>query len=233
VHEAVKSYRKNVTIKDNAKCHAASNFLLRVDLKDFFQSIKAHDIVSHLHVQHPDWSEDDIDLFRQLVCRRGQLTIGAPSSPAISNAICYEMDLRLAEHAKQNKSTYTRYADDLFFSTDAPDVLRHFPDAIQAVLNGLPRPRSLLLNPEKTRHSSRRGRRRVTGLTLGSDGNVHLGRALKRTIRARIHTLKALDERERTALAGLIAYAQMIDPDFISALVLKYGPAKVQEACQR
>src|SRR5690606_41692709 len=105
-----------------------------------------------------------------------------------------------------------------------------FPALVQDVLDNLAFPSGLRLRREKTVHSSRRNRRQVTGLVLGSDGCVYLGRHLKRTIRARIYAFDGLRESDRASLARLLAYARSIDPDFINALILKYGYARVSEA---
>jgi RNA-directed DNA polymerase len=66
-------------------------------------------------------------------------------------------------------------------------------------------------------------KRRVTGIILGSDGRISVGRSIKWFIRHQIHQFHALSIEERTELAGYIAYAQSIDPDIINSLILKYG----------
>lgn len=233
VHDAVYSYRKGRSIKDNAQRHADSRYLLRLDIHDFFPSIKAEDIRSYISAGSSDWSPVDVDFFLSLVCRDDELTIGAPSSPALSNSVCYELDLQISRIARDHGVTYTRYADDLFLSCCAPHVLKSFPARVQGIFDGLAFPRGLQLHKRKTVHSSKKNRRQVTGVVLGSDGVVHLGRALKRTIRARIHKYSDLGESDRASLAGLLAYARSVDPDFINALILKYGHARVEEALRQ
>ena len=149
--------------------------------------------------------------------------MGAPTSPALSNAICFELDAQLTALAEELNATYTRYADDLFFSTNHRDVLGQVEARVSDILGALECPAGLRLREDKTRHSSRKGRRRVTGLILGSDGHVHLGRSRKRFIRRQIHRWDDLTPLERRQLAGLIAFAISIDADFANALILKYG----------
>ena len=67
----------------------------------------------------------------------------------------------------------------------------------------------------------------VTGIVLAPDGHALLGRDVKRKIRAQIHRVESLNNKQRQSLAGLIAYAIGIDPDFLNALILKYGIAKI------
>ena len=93
-------------------------------------------------------------------------------------------------------------------------------------------PAALAIKESKTRHSSRRGRRQVTGLVLRSDEAVGIGRKRKRYIRGLIHRFRSLPDLEKRRLAGLLAFARSIEPDFINALILKYGPERIGEVQQ-
>jgi RNA-directed DNA polymerase len=233
MHPAAMAYRKKKSIFDNASLHAGSNYLLRMDCKDFFPSITEADLrllVANRPTTFSTWRPDEIDLFCKLVCKNGRLTIGAPTSPALSNAVCYDMDMHLSEISKKLGVTYTRYADDLFFSTMEPNVLSALETTVATAIAGLTLPSGLTINSAKTRHSSKRGTRRVTGITLGSDGKPYLGRQLKRKIRAMIHSVDTLDPTKRSSLAGLIAYAGGFDPDFVNSLITKYGHSIVAKA---
>jgi RNA-directed DNA polymerase len=169
-------------------------------------------------------------VFVRLVCRNGALTIGAPTSPAIANAICHELDSDLEAVASAEGVTYTRYADDLYFSTNRRDVLGSFPAKVRNILDELDRPATLKLNSAKTHHSSKKHRREVTGLVLTTDGGVSVGRSRKRKIRAMIHQYDGLSDPERDELAGLIGFVQGIEPDFVNTLILKYGKQAVDQA---
>lgn len=204
-----------------------------MDLVDFFPSLSDQDIRRLFGSNKdifPEWSEEDTELFCQLVCRRGSLTIGAPSSPALSNALCWKMDVELASLAFKHRVSYSRYADDLFFSTSTKDILADIEKEVGKLLSRLEYPLNLNVNQEKTRHSSKRNRRRVTGITLGSDGSLSLGRALKRHIRTLVFRLESLTGEERKNLAGLLAYCKNVEPDFINRLIQKYKPEKVRQA---
>lgn len=234
VHGAATAYKPGARTWDNAVAHSESRFLLRMDFRSFFPSITKDDISRFLADRHDaffqSWGPEDETLFCELVCRNDKLTIGAPTSPGLSNALCYVLDERLLSTATHYGVKYTRYADDLFFSSNKPDVLKKVEAEVPAVCAGLTYPNSLAINASKTRHSSKKGRRRVTGLTLGSDGRVHVGRELKRSIRARIHKLESLSGEGRMSLAGSISYVIGMEPDFLNKLVLKYGLARVREA---
>lgn len=233
VHPAAMAYRKGKSILDNAAAHRHSNYLLRMDLSDFFSSIKDTDIDTYA-LTHPmqfsGWSADDIAVLKKIVFRFGSLTIGAPTSPNVANALCIDMDVQLFDACSKLQVTYTRYADDLFFSTTQANVLRKLEDEVSSIVDGLALPAALSLNIGKTRHSSKKGTRRVTGIVLGSDGETYIGRDLKRRIRAMLHTYETLTENEREKLKGLLGYATGLDPDFKNSLINKYGLGTVHQA---
>jgi RNA-directed DNA polymerase len=198
-----------------------------MDFLNFFPSIKRNDVLVYLTTRAPekakDWNSPDRDLFADLVCRDACLTIGSPTSPGLSNALCFDLDRKLAGLAQGNDAKYTRYADDLFFSTSIPDVLASIPNEVGKILEGIPLPSALQVNASKTRHSSKKGRRQVTGLVLSTANTVGIGRKRKRYIRSLIFKYDTLTDKEKSTLAGLLAFAKSIEPDFINALVLKYG----------
>jgi RNA-directed DNA polymerase len=161
-----------------------------MDFKDFFPSITQVDLAKYFAERanlFPGWTPGDIDIFCKLVCRRSVLTIGAPTSPALSNAICHDLDVDLHALCEKNRVTYTRYADDLFFSAVQPNTLPQIEKDVAVVISRLKFPTNLKINTAKTRYSSKRGARHVTGIVLGSDGRPHIGRNLKRKIRALVH----------------------------------------------
>lgn len=233
VHPAAMAYQANKSIFDNASLHAASRYLLRMDCKDFFPSITEDDLkllIAARPTTFSAWQPFEIELFCKLVCKNGRLPIGAPTSPALSNAVCYDMDSQLSEISTKLGVIYSRYADDLFFSAKLPNVLATLEPMVTTAVANLILPKRLTINSGKTRRSSKRGARRVTGITLGSDGKAYVGRHLKRRIRALIHHVDTLDKTSRASLAGLIAYASGFDPDFVNSLITKYGHSVVTRA---
>ncbi len=232
IHDAAFAYRRGRNILAHASVHQSSRYLLRMDFAEFFPSIKAIDVSNYLdgHPAGEPWESSDKQLFVDLVCRHGCLTIGAPTSPAISNALCFLLDSSLSELAARADVRYTRYADDLFFSTTKPGILSAIPEQVAATLRTLTIPTGLRLNEGKTRHSSRKRRRQVTGITLSSDGRAVLGRARKRFIRRQLHCFDLLDAAERGELRGLLAYAVSVDQQLFDELVLKYGQTRVLAA---
>lgn len=227
------AYMKGKNIADNATIHVSGHFLLRLDLSNFFPSITAEDIRNYLNT-HPGsvaaWSSGDRDFFISIVCRDDCLTIGAPTSPALSNAICFKLDSNLQQVASAKGMFYSRYADDLFFSSANPNQLGKIEGEVDQVLRALDCPSGLSLNRRKTHHSSKKGRRIVTGIILTSDGHVSVGRRRKREVRALLHKYEQLDLKQKRKLAGLLAFACDIEPDLVNSLILKYGADLVAKA---
>src|SRR5713226_4776036 len=121
IHQAAFAYRRGISIALHAAVHVSNNFLLKIDFRNFFPSIRSDDIEAALRrwkheVRHLHLSEEDIRFVRQVVCRKGRLTIGAPTSPAISNIVMREFDGYWSDQCSKKSITYTRYADDLCFS---------------------------------------------------------------------------------------------------------------------
>lgn len=90
---------------------------------------------------------------------------------------------------------YTRYTDDLFFSSKQKNVLEKIEREAARIVNVNKIPASLKINTSKTRHSSKRGAKRVTGIVLGSDGKPHVSRTTKRYVRSLVNAVDTLGER--------------------------------------
>jgi RNA-directed DNA polymerase len=235
VHEAAMAYEKNRGIVLNAARHRDAKFLLRMDFKEFFNSLLSSDIdemarkAKETNRLPTTWTDEDTDLLSTLVCRFGSLTIGAPTSPKISNSLCFEMDEQFAALAFRHGVVYTRYADDLFFSTRHPNILNRVEGEVAVIVSQLRHPGHLQLNLSKTRHVSKRRRRLVTGIVI-TDTGLSIGRKTKRRLRSQIFKLDRLTELERRSLSGWLAYAKSVEPDFINRLILKFGASQVRSA---
>ena len=234
VHESVYSYKRGVGIRDLAALHRNKSYLLRIDFKDFFPSIKGPDILHFLRLRANllpfRLSEKDIKTIRSIVCRADCLTIGAPSSPAITNAILYDFDALCFEKARAKKAIYSRYADDIYFSCNRKGVLEEIYNGFKNDLKRLKSPK-LKINERKTVFTSRKHTRIVTGLFLTSDKKISIGRTKKRYIRGMINRFiqGQLDEKELAYLRGFLAYVKGVEPVFLTRLRRKYGAKTIAE----
>lgn len=237
VHPSATAYAKHTNIRDNAAVHCKQNFLLRIDFKEFFTSIGGADVdvllAKNSGVFGSPLSGEDRHVIRQLVCRRDALSIGAPSSPIISNAVMFELDSRWYRHCRNLGVVYTRYADDIYCSTGEPEVLAVLLGEIRRDLAENESPR-LVINETKTTFVSRKRRKLVTGLVVTPEGRVSLGRKRKRYIRGLVckYIGNRLEESKRAYLRGFIAYAQSVDAAFVVGLIRKYG-GEVIDAIRR
>lgn len=228
IHDAVYSYRSGRGIKDLADLHVRNNYLLRVDFQDFFPSISGSDVTRLLstnkHRFPITFSAEDYQLITSFVCRDNQLTIGAPSSPIISNAIMYDFDAQWFEKSRQIGVTYARYADDLYFSTNVPNTLQDLLRDLQFDLQQRESPR-LRINESKTVFTSRKRRRAVTGLVLTSTNEISVGRVRKRYVKSLVYKFaqNILEEEKVAYLRGYLSYIQAVEPSFFKRLVEKYG----------
>jgi len=235
IHSAAMAYRRRRSISTNAAKHASNCFLLKLDFKNFFHSIKAEDLEVFLAGRkNSELSAEDILHLKKILFwnrrREGKLimSIGAPSSPMLSNILMYEFDKRVQTFCAKKKVTYTRYADDLTFSTNRPNVLREVEIQVTEICKRMEHPR-LRLNTEKTVHASRGGARRVTGLVLANDGQVSLGHDRKRLIRAQVHhfLVGRLSPDEAVKLRGMLAFVNSAEPSFIQNLRDHYGSSEI------
>lgn len=233
IHPNAVAYQQGSSVFKHASIHKAKRFMLKMDFEGFFDSIKKSDVERFIndnkHFFSDDWSKDDTDLLVKIVCFNGRLTMGAVSSPVVSNAICYELDHILNEFCLSKGVTYTRYADDMYFSTNEENVLKQIPPFLRSNLKNLKYPSKLWINRKKTLHMSKKNKMMVTGVTLTTDGGVSLGRDKKRMVKSLIFKWEALDEKKRLFLQGYLSYCKSVEPLFINRLCAKYSSELIDE----
>lgn len=229
VSECATAYRKGASIRKNAEAHVGSSFTIHLDFKDFFPSFSDENVVDFLS-KETELSQEDIGFCSSIVSRKGALTIGAPSSPAVTNALMYSFDAEVEKWCLSRRLVYTRYADDVNISAYEPGQLREVKDFIEAVSNRF-KFGSLQLNEQKTSYLSRKYRRSITGVILTPEGSLSIGRARKREIRHFVHLYKSgeLKDELRWKVGGLIAFANDVEPAFVLSLKDKYGSDTVEE----
>ena len=228
VHPAVYSYRNGRNILDHAKVHALNNFLLRIDFQDFFPSLTGEDIAYLLTVRKTilpfELSENDVATIVSFVCKDNRLTIGSPSSPILSNALLHDFDTYWFEEAMRRGATYSRYADDIYFSSSVPNVLKVVLDDLREDLRTRSHPR-LRINDDKTVFTSRKRKRLVTGLVLTPEHKISVGRSNKRIVKSLIYRFSRheLDPGNEGHLRGYLAYLNSVEPTFVQSLRRKFG----------
>ena len=233
----------------NAKQHTGKRFILNMDIEDFFNNIH-FGRVRGLFMNKPfNFSNEVATTIAKIVCYKKCLPQGAPTSPLISNMICYMMDKELNFIAKKNNCKYTRYADDITFSTDAesfPKKIAEIKDGkvylsdriIKNISGGCSN--GFKLNDQKTKLYKRYVRQEVTGIVVNKKLNVQ-SQYIKK-IRATLNNIskrgfidtykktfneEALNKKQANTrlfnyLAGKINYLKMVKGE-TDLLYLKYA----------
>ncbi len=237
VHKCATAYIRHRNIVNNAEIHSKNSFLLKMDFKDFFYSITEDDLA--IFFDEKFFFDGDIesrqDLINLLLCKvkgkeKLRLSIGAPSSPFISNVLLYNFDNEVYKLCEKLGIAYTRYADDLFFSTSEKNVLFKIINEVDEIISNLNYPANLEINSEKTVKTSKKFNRTITGLVISNDGTVNIGRNKKRKWRMKAYNLskkiKNLTEdnfseeirEEISSLKGYISFLSGIDRKFADDL---------------
>lgn len=99
--------------------HKNKRYILNIDLENFFNSFHFGRVMGYFNKnRYFNFDKKMSIIIAQLCCLNGALPQGAPTSPIISNLICRIFDYRILKITKKYKLNYTRYADDLTFSTN-------------------------------------------------------------------------------------------------------------------
>ena len=122
VHPCSYAYRKGKSIVDNARIHCDSQVLIKMDIRDFFPSVKSEKV--KFVFLKLGWNEEAANKLTELCSWKNGLPQGAPTSPALSNIILFELDKKLFSMARGFGARYSRYADDLTFSLKDDDAVR-------------------------------------------------------------------------------------------------------------
>ena len=230
VHESSYAYKVGTGIKDNAKVHSNTKYLLKMDFENFFPSIKPEIFFSTSEKLGLIYSEKDMMLLKNILFFKDKrtsplrLSIGAPSSPFVSNAIMYFFDKEIRNACEEIGIIYTRYADDLTFSTNNKNTLFDIPGLVVRILNNNFHG-EIKVNERKTVFTSKAHNRHVTGVTLTNDNKLSVGRNKKRLISSMVHRFvkNLLEEEDILRLQGLISFATYIEPMFYQRMCRKYG----------
>ena len=242
-HDAAMAFRPSKSIVDNARIHAGSSVIIRIDLKDFFPSIGFARVLQLFQSLGYNGGTATVlalictDSPRAKVVLDGltqwaalsprSLPQGAVTSPDLANLIAYNLDTRLSAYAEKSGWVYTRYADDLVISTKAekPNA-SGMVSAVTKICEG----EGFQVNNDKTRIMRNPRRQTVTGLVV-NDGKIRLSRKDLRRIRAFLHkcetqgleqTSKEIGKDAMSVAKGYFAYAFMVNPEVAIALTKKH-----------
>ena len=231
VHAAASAYEQGRSIKANADKHAGARRILKLDFRSFFPSIKPKDWEALVRrSQCIQISNDDLKIMSRLLFWGGgsvrpvKLSIGAPTSPRLSNLILYDLDCALSQFAAESGVSYTRYADDITLSGNQLDAILLVEKEARRLIK-VSRSPNLSFNEEKRGLYHRGQRQMVTGLILTPNGKVSIGRDRKRLVSSLLHKVKlGIATPAQIGMAkGYLAFAISAEAAFVNRMRHKYG----------
>jgi RNA-directed DNA polymerase len=213
-------------IVTHAERHLGCQWLMNIDLEDFFHQVTTADLADRL--ANPPFQFDDavVELLARLTSYKGRLPMGSPTSPVLSNLVFQPEDRSLETWAEANGWRYTRYADDLTFSSDSEITPVHFMQTIHLLEN-----HGYRVHPRKRRLCGPDDVKSVTRLVLAADAvqlpeDFHnelndLIEDLRRTTRVQ-HRMGEVEPpwlvKYRQRVQGMVGFAQHVlgdhDEDF-------------------
>lgn len=238
VHDKAMAYKKGSGIKQNAILHKDNSYLLKMDFNDFFNSITPELLFKTCFESKFNLSGAEEKLLTKSffwnktkkIGGKLVLSVGAPSSPFLSNVLMFVFDEYIEQYCVENKITYSRYADDLTFSCSEKNLLFHIPKLVKKQLEVM-FSNKITVNEFKTTFSSKAHNRHVTGVTINNLGELSIGRERKRFISSLIHrfTLKQLNSELAQYLQGLLSFAIDIEPSFRYRMEKKYSISTIDD----
>lgn len=216
-HEAM-AFIGGRSIVENACQHIEQNYVLNLDLKDFFTSITSGMVERGL-VQlgiPPLVSRDVSTICTYPMIENGiihnVLPQGSPTSPVLSNICANTLDTRLSGLAKRFHLTYTRYADDITFSSNH-NVYQsdgEFFKELYSIIEDC----HFKVNHDKTRLQKRGSRQEVTGIIVAEKPNVN--RKYLKNLRAAIHKIHFIEQptmHDINVVRGKLNFMRMVKGD--------------------
>lgn len=189
----VMGFVKGRGIRRNASFHLGKRLILNIDLQDYFPSINFGRIRGRLMAKPYNLTNEVATIIAKICTVDGVLPVGACTSPILANMVTSALDGALSSYAKQRGCIYTRYADDITFSTNRSvfpnSIVRRTHDVagVEAApeLNELILLHGFQINSQKTRLMTKHMRQEVCGVTCNERLNIR--RPFYREVRATLN----------------------------------------------
>jgi hypothetical protein len=173
--ESSTAYSEGCSIKEHVTKHINQEFLLKIDLKNFFPSITIDRVYKLFY--EAGYKSEIASIIANLLTLHGTLPQGAPSSPFISNVLAYKMDIKIKQYCNENNLIYTRYADDLVMSG------KNISSNIQAQLEKIIEKSGFNVNRKKVKlYDPENPVRHLTGLVINKS-KIRIPKSTRRKIR--------------------------------------------------
>lgn len=258
------AFKSKISIANCAKRHLGCRWLVKIDLRHFFESlseIQTYRVfteagynnlvslelarlctkvlpVSSKKYSKSNWKSDRhifrYSFYKDTYNRIGHLPQGAPTSPRLSNLIVRGLDSEIVEAADEYDLTYTRYADDMTFSTGSRCFSKKKGrDFINKIYSLLPK-YGLRPHPQKAQIVPPGARKIVLGLLVDGD-KVRLTKHFRSKLECHLYyCVKDPTSHEtnrgfasvlglKNYVNGLLAYANQVDPDYVNKILSDVG----------
>ena len=233
IHPSAHGFLKGKTTLSNAKVHLNKKELLQVDIKSFFKSIPTSSIVTVF--EKLGFTSEMAKLMTQLCSINDAIEEGLNTSPMLANLYFYEIDKKLYTLAIKYKCEYTRYADDMTFSSN--ETVLKDTDLLEKIVEIL-NVENLLLTNEKTRYSKNGQSQYVTGLSISNNERPRIPKKVKKKLRQECIFIKKYgfyshfcfigedSEKGFKRINGWIDYILSVEPEVGLKLQKEYGTFK-------
>ncbi|EBP0058383.1 TPA: RNA-directed DNA polymerase [Salmonella enterica] len=200
-----------IALKRNAIPHTGNQYILKLDLKDFFPSIKASYVYSVFRAA--GYSKQIAYSLTSICTLNGYLPQGAPTSPCLSNLVCLRLDQRIGKYCDRHALTFTRYADDISISGNKLSIVKKAWVVIKLILSE----EGYVINKNKEMLSGPRSKREITGLVVTP--KLGIGQRKYNMYRNKIfHLCHKNDNESILIIQGILAYIKGVDQDRYSKL---------------
>lgn len=234
-HNAAHAYVEERAIVTNAQVHVNNYNFVNTDLSNFFPSIKREHIYDamrrnrNLYAMTMWITTEQMDTFFDILLYNDALPQGSAASPFISNIVMVPLDHHITEYLREHHRDiiYTRYADDMTFSSKLPIK----PEVITGEI--IQKAKELAysnhdfiqINPEKTRYTTYRGKNRVTGIKINAENKLSIGYKEKQQIKTDMFALLVakengtnIEEQHKQEVVGMFSYLHAVEPDYAKHL---------------
>lgn len=209
VSDRAKAFKKNINgIKENANAHKERLYILQLDMENFFPSIKRDRIYKLFRKK--GYNGIVSGTLANLCTYDKYLPQGGVCSPILSNLVCMPMDKRLIGLCDKRDVIYTRYADDMTFSSNDKILLKKLRPIIEEIIQS----EGFNINKNKTRFLSPKSRKSITGVNINSK-EVKADGKLKRKVRAMIHkSIMTGNYEQNDKIIGMVAFIDSIEDNY-------------------
>ncbi len=232
-------FRRDYNILDNARAHEHNRYFLCLDIDDFFPSIRYP--ILYTVYRKLGYNNHVCHVLTSLCTFKGRLPQGGVTSPTFSNLVCFRLDRRISGYCGSRNITYTRYADDMTFSSMSWERLIGLHKMVRRIIEE----EGFSLNEAKSRYMGPKRRRKVTGLVIG-DNHAGIGRRAERRLRAAIYNMcdsnkstNAEKWNTEVKLQGYLSFLYSVDRErynriakYISQLSVNFPDSDLKDRLQ-